>query len=69
MRRRTVLARNSLPARLPVEKTLIAYLLLDRFGAPMWLWMTMIVLIACVWTFAINRIVTEDQITFNPWGK
>ena len=38
MKQRKVIDTSQLPARLPVVATAVAYLLLDKFHAPGWVW-------------------------------
>lgn len=57
---RTVIPWDALPTRLPTMPTAVAFLLLDRFKAPGWIWGvagTMIVLwwVSCIISVATNK--------------
>lgn len=57
MKKRRVISRANLPVRLPVWQTVTMVLVLDRFGAPGWLWGVAVTLVAIQWvlTYVIHR--------------
>lgn len=62
MKRYKVIAHRHMPTKLPISWTLIAYLILDRFGAPDWVWGAVIVLVGLLWVSAISLIKLETPI-------
>lgn len=62
MKPKNVLSRNSLPAQLPIMATAVAYLLLDKFQPPEWVWGAVGLFFVLVWIAAIRAILQERQV-------
>lgn len=52
MKKRRVIAHKNMPARVPLWQTVTLVLVLDRFGAPGWLWGVMLALTGMAWALA-----------------
>jgi hypothetical protein len=57
-----VISRKNLPANIPLWSTLTAYLTLDKFNAPEWLWGVIAFVFIGGWITAIYRIISDDDI-------
>lgn len=64
-----VIHRTNLPARMPVNFTLIVLLLNDRFNTPGWLQGVNWTIVALLWICAIIAIVKEDDTDIFRSGK
>lgn len=55
--KRKVISRANMPVRLPVWQTVTMVLVLDRIGAPGWLWGVMLALAGMAWVlaYAVHR--------------
>jgi hypothetical protein len=62
MKKFKVISVKNLPAKLPLSSTLIAFLFLDRFHAPAWLWGALGSLYLIVWILIIARICNQKSI-------
>lgn len=62
MKRYKVIGRRCLPTSLPITRTLVAYLILDRFRAPGWLWGCVGTYLAFLWIITIVLMVVETQV-------
>lgn len=61
MDKRVVIDRKHLPVNLPIMGPIALGLLLDRLGAPGWLWGAVGVLVALVWVLVIVKALTHDE--------
>lgn len=52
MKKRRVIAHKNMPARVPLWQTVTLVLVLDRFGAPGWLWGVALALTGMAWVLA-----------------
>lgn len=59
--KRKVVSSRNLPTSLPALSTVVAYLVLDRFHAPEWIWTETIVLFLIWWIMCIRFIYHEDK--------
>jgi hypothetical protein len=64
-----VLKYSNLPTKLPIGSTAIAWLLLDRFKAPGWVWGAVGVIWLAIWAAAICQIWVEDRVDIFAEGK
>lgn len=62
MDKQKVISRRNLPIRMPLVKTVVAYLLLDRLNAAGWVWGIVITLFSIYWLIFIIAIVTEQGV-------
>lgn len=62
MKSRKVIDSSHLPLRWPLSSTAIAYLLLDKFHAPGWLWRALGLLFLIVWFIVGVDIFTRLEI-------
>lgn len=60
MKKRKVI--KNTPSRLPVIASLVAYLCLDKWNAPEWLWGVMGVIFAVIWILAVVDIWNCERI-------
>lgn len=60
--KRKALDRKNLPCSLPTSSTAIAWLLLDRFSAPGWLWGVSLTLLAILWIASIYDVFTCEKV-------
>lgn len=60
--KKKVISRNCLPTRFPFMFTAVVYLLMDKFGAPGWLWGVVGSLLALCWIGSIHEFVTQTQV-------
>lgn len=58
-----VIKRSELPTHLPWTGTAVAYLLLDKFHAPSWVWGVVGTLYALVWIIVVAAIVKQDEVS------
>ena len=65
---RTVLPWAVMPAQLPVQTTALAYLLLDRWSAPGWVWGVVGTVLALFWVLAVVRMYTDKQKPLPGYG-
>jgi hypothetical protein len=66
MSKRNVMAIKNMPTRLPIIKTIVAGLLLDRFHAPQWMWGATIMLFILGWIGFTQKIANEKQVNLFP---
>lgn len=59
MTARKVIHVKHLPARLPLFQTLVAWLMLDRFQAPGWVWGVVGTFFALVWIGTVISMATQ----------
>lgn len=59
---RPVIAFKNLPSRMPLVLTLLAWLVLDRFHAPGWVWGATGFFVVLLWTTWIHDLSTTLQI-------
>jgi hypothetical protein len=57
-----------MPAQLPVQTTALAYLLLDRWSAPGWVWGVVGTVLALFWVLAVVRMYTDKQKPLPGYG-
>ena len=62
MSRTKVIAGKNLPIRLPITLSILLWLLLDRLGAPSWVWGVVGTLLAIVWIVAIYAVFTQESV-------
>lgn len=62
MKIKKVIAYEQLPARLPIWISLTAWLLLDRFHPPGWVWGMVGTVFAFLWLVSIIDMVREQRI-------
>jgi hypothetical protein len=62
MKTKYVLPRGVLPTNLPIMNTCLAYLLLDNFNAPQWVWGAVGVFLFFLWCASITLKVIEVPI-------
>lgn len=58
--KRKVLAYRNLPTRLPAGATALAYVLLDRFQSPTWVWAVIGTVISIGWIVGIVDVFTQQ---------
>ena len=59
---RKVLQQNNLPTKLPLWQTAVAFLLMERFNAPEWLWGVFGFFFFIVWCTNIYSLVTQENV-------
>lgn len=62
MKTKKVISTNNLPARLPIYQTLTAWIALDYFNAPQWLWGAIGLFFIILWIVAIITISNQKHI-------
>ena len=62
MKKKNVLANNSLPTRPPIIFTAVVYLLLDKFHAVEWMWGAAGVFIVLLWIGAFVAVLNEEHV-------
>ena len=60
--KKKVIKYNNLPTRIPLWSTIVAYLLLDKFNAPGWVWGAFGLLSVIVWALCLVSIFSDDYI-------
>ena len=60
MRERWVIDSEFLPVRMPLSLTLLVFILLREFNAPIWLWSIAVFSLFCVW-YCILMIKFEER--------
>ena len=53
MIRKKVIAQSNLPSRLPLNTTILFWLLLDRLNAPGWAWGALFTVVGLAWVAAL----------------
>lgn len=66
MKKKKVIDRNELPARYPVVTTIVAFLALDYWKAPQWVWGAVGVLFLIIWIACIIAIYNQEEIEILP---
>lgn len=61
MKKRKVIPRKNIPVHWPISMTAIAYLLLDKFKAPEWVWGIGGTLAVITWILAGISIFTAEE--------
>lgn len=57
-----VISINNLPKKLPLQSSILAYLLLEKFNPDGWVWGTVITIFVYLWLVQIAHILTQDSI-------
>lgn len=61
MKKRKVVSRKNLPMRMPLVGTLVWWLVLDKLGAPGWVWGVLGTIIAVGWfAFVVDVFIRDD---------
>lgn len=63
------IASSCLPMRCPLMGTFVWYLLLDRLGAPGWVWGVIGTLLACVWVAWIAAQFLNESQPLHGFGE
>jgi hypothetical protein len=66
---RTVIPWDALPTRLPTTQTAVAFLLLDRFAAPGWVWGVVGTVIVLWWVSCIISVSTNKTKPLAGYGS
>lgn len=70
MKKRPVIKRASISTGMPLLSSMVAWLMLDRFHAPGYVWGIVGTLYAIVWIAFICSFFAEDvRDPFEDWGK
>jgi len=64
MSKKFVVSRKSLPTSLPIQVTVIGYLLLDKFHPAEWVWGAVVLFLVLLWINSIILIINEEQVDF-----
>lgn len=62
MKKSNVISWKNLPARLPWVSTAVAYLYLDKYNAPGWVWGMVITLFAILWILCLLAKALQNQV-------
>lgn len=70
MKKSKVIAYKNLPAKMPIVSSAVAYLFLDKFNAPGWVWGVVITLFSLLWIICIvAKIIQEEVEVIKPADK
>ena len=67
--KRYVIPANQLPSRPPVMASALAYMALDLYGAPGWVWGVACTLFALLWVLWLVVLVEEEAKPLPGYGK